>query len=68
VGLAEAAHSLKSMVSSLGAPDAFAAALRLETAGRQGDWREVAETLAVLHARTERLAEALAALSPQEGT
>jgi signal transduction histidine kinase/CheY-like chemotaxis protein/HPt (histidine-containing phosphotransfer) domain-containing protein len=66
-GLAQAAHALKSMVGCLGAPDAFAAALRLETAGRRGDWSEVPETLADLHARTERLARALAALELEVG-
>jgi CheY-like chemotaxis protein len=66
--LARAAHALKSMVGSLAAPDAFAAALRLETVGRQGEWGGAEEAVAAVEVQADRLGEALAALRQEGGT
>jgi HPt (histidine-containing phosphotransfer) domain-containing protein len=67
-GLARAAHYLKSMVGSLGAPEAYAAAVQLETWGRQGSLTGAAEIIAALEAKTERLRAALVALGQEDRT
>jgi CheY-like chemotaxis protein len=67
-GLAKAAHYFKSMVGSLAAPSAFAAALRLENAGLQADWTGAAESVAALETQVESLGGALAALRQEGGT
>jgi two-component system, sensor histidine kinase and response regulator len=60
-GVARAAHALKSSVAIFAAPAAHAAALRLETMGRDGDASEFPAAWASLHREIERLKAALAA-------
>jgi signal transduction histidine kinase/ligand-binding sensor domain-containing protein/ActR/RegA family two-component response regulator/HPt (histidine-containing phosphotransfer) domain-containing protein len=67
-GVAKAAHYLKSMVGTLAAPAALAAALQLETWARQGDLKRVAEVLPALEEKTRHLQAALAALGQEEQT
>jgi HPt (histidine-containing phosphotransfer) domain-containing protein len=64
--LAKAAHYLKGMTGSLAAPDACAAAARLEGLGRGGDLTDAAQAVAALEAQSRRLAAALAALAEGE--
>jgi HPt (histidine-containing phosphotransfer) domain-containing protein len=59
-GLARAAHALKSSVAIFAAPAAHAAALRLETMGREGDAADFGNAWEQLHRELERLKAALA--------
>jgi two-component system sensor histidine kinase/response regulator len=61
-GLTKAARHLKSMVGSLSARDAFAAASDLESFSREGDLTRADEIIPALEAKTERVRVALAAL------
>jgi PAS domain S-box-containing protein len=54
------AHTLKSMVGSLGADGAFKAALRLEEIGRSGDMENAREALAALEMEMTLVLQALA--------
>jgi PAS domain S-box-containing protein len=65
-GIRNAAHSIKSAISIFGARAVGAAALRLETLGREGDLTEVDQAWAALQAGVERLQPALAALVADE--
>jgi CheY-like chemotaxis protein len=60
--LYEAAHLLKGAVGNFAAPGAFAAALALETLGRQGSLNGAREAFSRLQAEIERLHAALAEL------
>jgi PAS domain S-box-containing protein len=64
--LARAAHYFKSMVGSLAAPEAFAAAAQLETLGRLGDLTRASSALGELEEKTGQLQAALAALGQEE--
>jgi signal transduction histidine kinase/CheY-like chemotaxis protein len=61
-GLQRAAHTLKGAVGLFGAPDAFAAALRLETMGREGVLEGAVEACATLETELLRVRQALTAL------
>src|SRR5438128_455296 len=57
-----AAHRLRAALTTVVAPDAAAAALRLEEIGREGDFRSAAEAWTRLTSELERLEPQLAAL------
>ena len=66
-----AAHRLRAALTTVVAPDAAAAALRLEEIGREGDFRSAAEAWTRLTSELERLEPQLAALgerAKQEAT
>jgi PAS domain S-box-containing protein len=58
-GLEQAAHRLKGAISNFSANEAYQAALRLETMGREGDLQCAEEALTALQAAIERLKPAL---------
>ncbi len=61
--LADAAHSIKGMVSNFHAPACVAAALRLEEIGRSGDLRDAPQATERLAAELEALGQALQRLA-----
>jgi PAS domain S-box-containing protein len=63
--LERAAHSLKGSVSYFGAPRAYEAALRLESLGREGDWRDVDSAGAALEQALARVTQALTTLGTE---
>jgi len=65
--LERAAHTLKGSVANFGAKAAYAAALRLEQIGCEGDLMHAEEAYAALGHEVERLKPLLAALGEQAG-
>jgi HPt (histidine-containing phosphotransfer) domain-containing protein len=61
------AHTLKGALVNFGAREAYEAALRLETMGRQGDLARAGEALAALEAAVGRLRPVLEALAKEGG-
>jgi signal transduction histidine kinase/DNA-binding response OmpR family regulator/HPt (histidine-containing phosphotransfer) domain-containing protein len=64
-GLERAAHELKGAVGVFGAAAAVAAALRLETMGREGNLEGAAEACAALEGELLRVRQALTELLPE---
>jgi CheY-like chemotaxis protein len=65
-GLVRTVHSLKGALGNICAPAALAEALRLETAGQQGDLQYAGVALAALAAALERLLPLLTALGAEK--